>query len=72
MLSGLAKHDGPFYAFLLISLVYLYSVLKQGSFIKIPPSSMADNFYVIANQIVNNPKYKPLLAIIKGVRNGIM
>jgi hypothetical protein len=28
--------------------------------------------FLILNRIVNDPKYKPLLAIIKGVRNGIV
>ena len=31
----------------------------------------SDAFYLV-NQIVNNPKYKPYLSIVKGIRNGIV
>ena len=34
-------------------------------------SNGSDLFFIV-NQIVNNPKYKPYLAIIKGIRNGLV
>lgn len=27
---------------------------------------------VVLNQIVNDPKYKPILVLLKGIRNGIV
>lgn len=34
---------------------------------------MSDSaLYALANQIVNNPSYRPLLTIVKGVRNGLV
>lgn len=26
--------------------------------------------FILVNQLINNPKYKPLLVLIKGIRNG--
>ena len=34
--------------------------------------SDSNSMLILLNQLVNDPKYKPLLAIIKGIRNGIV
>ena len=33
---------------------------------------MSENVFMIVNHLVNNPTYRPLLSLIKGIRNGIV
>ena len=33
---------------------------------------MSASLFIVVNRIVNDPSYRPILSLIKGIRNGIV